>query len=154
MGFLVFGLIRRRVGLRHLTGASILLMAVGLLVLAVAWIPAVALGAFGLTGIGMTLAFICVTTLIQEKTADSFRGRVMALWFLAFLGVRPVAAAVIGLLADTAGLPASLIVSAAVIAGAAYLCRPALLGPDPTPGHRPASVHQEKASQTGQEPDR
>lgn len=127
LGFLLFGLIRR-VSLRHLTGVSILLTAVGLLALAAAWIPAVALGAFGLTGVGVALAFICVTTLIQEKTPDSLRGRVMALWFLAFLGVRPIAAAVIGLLADTAGLRTSLIATAAVIAGAAYLCRPTRLG--------------------------
>ncbi|MEU8036671.1 MFS transporter [Streptosporangium sp. NPDC049078] len=133
VGFLLFGVIRRWVSMQRLTGASMLLMAVGLLALAVAWIPPVALGAFGLSGIGMTLAFICVTTLIQEKASDSVRGRVMALWFLAFLGVRPIATTATGVLADTAGLPTSLIVAAVVIAGAAYLCRPAVLGPDSSP---------------------
>jgi dipeptide/tripeptide permease len=82
---------------------------------------------FGVCGLAMTLAFTSITTLIQNRTPDVLRGRIMALWFVGFLGARPVAAALNGLLADTVSVDAALVATAAVVAVAGFLCRPGRL---------------------------
>jgi len=58
---------------------------------------------FGLTGVGFVLALTGFTSVVQRRTPDALRGRVMALWTVAFLGNRPIAALIDGAVADRAG---------------------------------------------------
>jgi MFS family permease len=132
VAFLVLGLLRRRLGLPRLGTLGLGLMATGMAALTVAPSAATAIGAFGIGGAGMTLALTSLSTQMQERLPDGIRGRVMALWSVAFLGSRPFAAAVNGAVADTVGVDAALLVVVGVLAVAAWVARPARLAPVPS----------------------
>lgn len=123
LGFLGFAPLHRRLGLEVLSSGGLALMAAGLALSAIdgQW---AALLLFGVAGIGMTIGFTSLTTLIQNRTPDALRGRIMALWFVGFLGARPIAAAANGLLADAFNVDVALFFTAAVVALVAWLCRP------------------------------
>lgn len=73
----------------------------------------VAVVAFALAGGAMSCSLTSFTTGIQQQVPDAIRGRVMALWSLAFLGSRPVAAAVNGAVADRSSAATALVVAGA-----------------------------------------
>jgi MFS family permease len=73
-----------------------------------------------------------VSTLIQERSPNELRGRIMALWMMGFVGSRPLAAAVVGSAADLFSVRASFVVAAVLLGLIALLCRPRVLG-DPRP---------------------
>jgi hypothetical protein len=58
------------------------------------------MGGYAVTGCGMTVALVASTTLLQQHITDDVRGRVMALWLVAFSGSRPAAGALDGAVAD------------------------------------------------------
>lgn len=66
-----------------------------------------ALPAAALAGAGYISATMAFTTSIQRDVPESLRGRVMALWTLAFLGPRAAAALVGGAMADAIGARAA-----------------------------------------------
>lgn len=139
VGFLLLAPLLRRVGLARLGSGGLLLMATGALVAAVSWAQPVALAGFGIAGIGMTLAFTAITTQIQNRSPDVLRGRIMALWFVGFLGARPFAAALDGMLADATSVAVALVATAAIVTVIAYLCRPSRLA-DPAPSSAGAAA--------------
>jgi len=100
------------------------MMAAGLGVAALSWTAAIACVAFTLSGIGMNLALTSLTVQIQDRSPDALRGRIMALWFVGFLGARPFAAALNGFLADAVSVSVALTATAAIVTTAAYLSRP------------------------------
>lgn len=140
-GFVLFAPLHRRLGLETLSGGGLFLMSGALAATTIGLHPGLALGLLGLCGVGMTLAFTSVTTLIQNRTPDMLRGRIMALWFVAFLGARPIAAGMNGLLTDMVSVDAALIATAAVVAVAASLCRPGRLRSAPVSADHSGSEH-------------
>lgn len=132
MGFVIYATVGRRLGDLRLSSGGLLVMAGGLVGAAVTPLPAVALGAFAVVGVGMTFALTSITTSIQLRAPAELRGRIMALWFVGFLGVRPFAAGLDGFLADATSVRVALVASAVLVAGAAWLCRSARLAPLPT----------------------
>lgn len=70
----------------------------------------------------MTVAFTSITTQIQNRSPDVLRGRIMALWFVGFLG-----AGLSGFLTDAFSASVALAVTAALVTVAAYLCGPSRL---------------------------
>jgi MFS family permease len=60
-----------------------------------------------ISGIGFLTATTSATTAVQLEVEDSQRGRVMALWSVAFLGVRPFGSLVDGAVASAVGLRAA-----------------------------------------------
>lgn len=131
LGFVVFARAHAALGLEWLCSVGLLLMALGLGVSATGFNAVVALVGFGLSGAGMTLAFTGVTTLIQKRSPDGLRGRIMSLWFLGWLGARPFAAAMNGALADALDVKVAFAATGLLVTIAAYLCRPSQLR---TPG--------------------
>ncbi|MFA9431058.1 MFS transporter [Egicoccus sp. AB-alg2] len=99
----VSGRLQRSVGSLEVATGGCLTIAAGLVVSAVAPAPWVAVAGFGLTGVGFVLALTGFTTVLQRRVPDALRGRVMALWSVAFLGNRPVAAVIDGAAADRFG---------------------------------------------------
>ena len=92
----------------------------------------VAVAGFGLAGLGFGWAMTGLSTVVQERAPEELRGRIMALWLVGFVGSRPIAAVLLGGLADTAGVQAAFAVAAALTAAVAVLCRTArLTGPVP-----------------------
>jgi MFS family permease len=108
-------------------------MVFGVLVLVVAVAPTIATALVALTVMGAaSIAFISIGNSIIQLGADpGMRGRVMALWSLAFIGSTAVGGPLVGLVADLFGARAGVGIGgiAAILAGVA--CYPALarLGP-------------------------
>jgi hypothetical protein len=74
------------------------------------------------------MAFIAsvslATTMVHMQVTEEHRGRVMALWGVAFLGVRPVASLVDGSVATWLGLrQAAFVMTLPVLVGAVYVAR-------------------------------
>jgi MFS family permease len=124
LGFVVQPRLRRRIGLERAGTVGLLVLAAGLLPVALTTVPAVAIATLLVAGTGMTLSLTAFTTAIQQRVPDALRGRVMALWSIAFLGSRPLAAALSGILADAAGVDVALFAAVAIILGGAALSRP------------------------------
>lgn len=131
LAFLVLGWLRGALGLARLSSLGLGLMAAGLAAAAFGWTPLLVMLAFGLAGAGMTLALTSLSTQMQERLPDQVRGRVMALWSMAFLGSRPFAASLNGAVADRVSVDAALGMVAGVLLLAAWLARPARIAPVP-----------------------
>lgn len=119
---LVLGRVRRRLGLELTAVTGYLLLGVPLTL--VTFAPTLPLALVGLfvSGGGLMLTSASLQAQIQRRVDDAYRGRVMALWSLAFLGSRPIAALVLGTTADAAGARAGIAVAAAAcIVGAVVL---------------------------------
>jgi MFS family permease len=127
--FLVLGLVRRYLGVARQGTVGLSVIAVGMLLLAGSPNPPTAVASLTLAGVGYTLALTALTTGIQQQADESMRGRVMALWAVAFLGSRPLAAALNGSLADAMSTSFALIVVAALVLLGAVLVRPSRTQP-------------------------
>lgn len=92
--------------------------------------PPLTLVGFAVLGTGLTIAMTGLSTLVQACSPDQFRGRIMALWLVAFVGIRPVAALLNGWLADAVSTACALYVSAAVAIAVGWLVRPSKLNAD------------------------
>jgi MFS family permease len=129
--FVVLAPLRRWLGLARLATLGLCLLATGMAALTVSAVPMAAIVAFGIGGSGMTLALTSLSTQLQERVPDEIRGRVMALWSVAFLGSRPFAAGINGAIADVVSVEAALLMVAALVFAAAALSRPTRLTPMP-----------------------
>lgn len=65
--------------------------------------PVFGLIGLGIAGFGWLAAVMLATTAIHILVADDHRGRVMAFWSIAFMGVRPVSSLLSGLLTAVGG---------------------------------------------------
>jgi MFS family permease len=96
----LIGWIRRR---RHALVGAMVVQGVGLLLVASAPTLPIAFLGFAVSGGGFLAAITRTTVRLQSEVPDDQLGRVMALWSLAFVGTRPLAALVDGLVAEVAG---------------------------------------------------
>lgn len=119
----LFRLLRRRLSLRSVSVLGYGILAVGTLLLAFATTPPTGIVAFLVIGLGFMMGSIVVTTRVQLRIPDEVRGRVMALWGLAFLGSRPLAALINGFLADTIGIRVTLLLVTAIVVASIPLVR-------------------------------
>lgn len=94
------GSVRLRIGLLNTTRAGLALLAVGLIGFAAAPHEALVLGALFVAGVGFLLGVTTTNSNLQWRLDEDMRGRVMALWSMAFLGSRPLAGLVDGAVAD------------------------------------------------------
>jgi MFS family permease len=120
--------IQRKFGIARAATLGLLLLAVGNAGAAASFSLVSAALSFGVAGVGMSVALPSFSTQIQQRVSDEFRGRVMALWIVAFQGTRPLAALMSGGLADAISTPVALCTAATVVAAVAWLCRPARIG--------------------------
>lgn len=123
VGFVVLSRARLSFGITRLGSIGLAMMGVGTGMAALAPSPEVAVSGVLLGGAGMTFALNAFTTLIQADVPDVLRGRVMALWSVAFLGTRPVSALTTGWVTDTLGVRPAMSLSAAVILVGAWATR-------------------------------
>lgn len=89
-----------RLGLEGTTRLGQVILGAGLLGFAIAPAPAVVLVALLVAGSGFVLGVTTTNTNLQNRLDEDMRGRVMALWSMAFLGSRPLAAITDGATAD------------------------------------------------------
>jgi MFS family permease len=84
-------------------GMMVALLAAGMSAFAIAPALGIALAVLAVGGFGYLAGQTRATTLLQLQVSDSQRGRIMALWSVAFLGSRPIASLADGALASAAG---------------------------------------------------
>ena len=123
VGFLVLSRVRMRVGIMRLGAIGLAVMGAGMLLAAVAPLPSIAVAGVASAGAGMTFSLNAFTTLVQSDVPDALRGRVMALWSMAFLGSRPVTALTTGAVTDAVGVRVALVISAGVVLVGAWATR-------------------------------
>lgn len=116
--------VRRLLGLAGSGTLGLCLLAAGIAATGVSPSAGVAAATIAVAGAGVTIAMTSLSTQLLGRTPDMLRGRIMALWSIAFVGSRPFAAAANGAIADAIGLSAAFAVSAVAIGAAAWLCRP------------------------------
>jgi MFS family permease len=122
-GFVVLSRVRLRYGMMRLGAIGLAVMGAGVMVAGLATAPWVAVAGYAAGGVGMTFSLNSFTTLVQSDVPDALRGRVMALWAMAFLGSRPITALVTGSLTDLVGVRAALVLSASVVLVGAWATR-------------------------------
>jgi MFS family permease len=94
----------------------------GMLAFAALPTVAAALPALGIAGFGYLIGQTSATTQLQLAVADRERGRIMALWSVAFLGLRPVASLTDGAIAGAFGVRAAgVVLTVPALAGAAAI---------------------------------
>jgi MFS family permease len=94
--------IRELVGRERAASVGLAMLAAAIGAFAFSPSAAYALATLALAGGGFIVAITSVTTQLQERVPDLLRGRVMALWGVAFLGTRPLSAPIDGAIADLA----------------------------------------------------
>jgi MFS family permease len=118
--------------LRFVVGAGragllgMVVLAVGMMGFALSPTAAVAIGCLVLAGAGYLLAISDLLASLQSELPDEVRGRVLALWLMALLGCRPIAAALHGFVSDQVSprvSTAATAVLAAVVAGVIWRIR-------------------------------
>ncbi len=87
------------------------------------WLPGT-YAAGALAGFGLILYVSSTNTLIQMTTEDRYRGRVMSLYTLMFVGIAPFGSLLAGTLAERFGAPVATSFCATILlAGAVYMSR-------------------------------
>ncbi len=118
--------IRELVGRERAATAGLATLAAAIGAFAFSEVPAYAVATLVLAGAGFIVAITSVTTQLQERVPDPLRGRVLALWGVAFLGTRPFSASIDGAIADLASpREAALVMAAAAFAAALVQTREA-----------------------------
>jgi MFS family permease len=112
-GFLLTWLVSR-LGHGRVVSIMVGVLSLSMLSLAMSTQLWVSVASMLLFGIGFVLFFVNTNTMIQLEVPDEFRGRVMSLFTLTFMGLMPIGALIVGLVADTIGTPATLTVCALI----------------------------------------
>ena len=118
-----FLLAGRVTGSRRRMLATLVLLGTGIVAFSLTpWLP-VGLGFLAVAGFGYLASNTSATSRLQLEVAEHQRGRIMALWSVAFLGLRPVASLADGAIAGAFGVRTAgvvLAVPALAVAGAIY----------------------------------
>lgn len=114
--------LRRRIGRYRLTTVSLLIVAACFASVAVIPWPPVSLALLALAGAAFLTANSDTMTLLQEQINPASRGRIWAIWSIAFLGSRPIAAVVGGAITDAISVSAAMAAMAVIaLSGAALI---------------------------------
>ncbi|HSL66385.1 MAG TPA: MFS transporter [Gaiellaceae bacterium] len=110
-----------REGSPRLTVATLTLLGAGMILFSLSPSLWVGFAFLFVAGFGYLASNARATTQLQLEVAETHRGRIMALWSIAFLGLRPFASIVDGAIADVAGVRVAGIVLALPALAAAVL---------------------------------
>jgi MFS family permease len=129
--------IRERLGRERAAAVGMATLGAAIAAFAFSEVPAYAVATLAVAGAGFIVAITSVTTQLQDRVPDQVRGRVMALWGVAFLGTRPFSAPIDGGIADlTSPRAAALTMAAGALAAALLQDREA----ERPPARRPAEL--------------
>ncbi|WP_162794505.1 MFS transporter [Nocardioides houyundeii] len=106
---------------------GLLVLGLGLSAVPLTQTPWAVSACFGVAGLGFTIALSGCTAMLHRVVPAGVRGRVMSLWLVAFLGTRPIASVVDGVLADSFGVSTALVVLGLGVAATGVLCSPRVL---------------------------
>jgi MFS family permease len=111
--------------------AGAIVNGMGLVAFAVTYEPLVSLVLAFIIGLSGTLMAGMGNNILQATTADAYRGRVMSLWGILFIGIMPVGQLALGVLGSLLGIHTSLFVGGALaLAAGVYVTMrvPAVVG--------------------------
>ena len=113
---------------------SLVVFGTGILLMAISpWLPLALAFVVG-AGFGYLSANAGATTQLQLGVVEEQRGRIMALWSVAFLGTRPFASLIDGVLAERVGVRvAAAVLATPVLLAAAFLLRSPVTTPESEP---------------------
>jgi MFS family permease len=115
------GWIRRR---RLAMPGALLVQGGGMILVGLAPVMEIALLGMAISGAGFIAGITRSTVRLQTEVPDGQRGRVMALWSVAFIGTRPIAALASGVVAEFAGARvATIVLALPVLIAAPYIAR-------------------------------
>lgn len=119
-GFLLTFLVNR---FGHGRVAAIMMLVWSVAVISLGNTNQVPIAAFfmGLFGASLVLFFVNTNTMIQLVVPDNYRGRVMSLFTLTFVGLTPLSALFIGALANVIGTPTMLTIIGSINGGLALV---------------------------------
>ncbi|MGA7270969.1 MAG: MFS transporter [Acidimicrobiia bacterium] len=128
VGTLLVARLRVRWGQVRVSIGGLTLLAAGMVGLALAPSTWTAVTALVVGGAGFLFGVTGLTTAIHLRIQEEFRGRIMALWGVAFLGSRPIAAFIDGLVADLVSPEAATLLMVLVVVACASLVQVKLGG--------------------------
>lgn len=105
LGALALAFIGRTFGRGHVISAMMILLMVSAVGLATATAVLPAALCMIVLGFSVVTFFVNINTLIQDEVPDEYRGRVLSLYTLTFLGLSPIGSLVLGALANSIGTP-------------------------------------------------
>lgn len=138
LGALAVGTVLSGRSLPHLVRIGLAGFGVNLFVLAVIGAPAAAYVVVTLVGFFYFMAVTSMSTIVQHRISDAQRGRVMALWIMAFGGTVPIGGLVFGPMMELTSVTTVMMIGAASAVGLVALAR--LGDGTDTPAHNPGSV--------------
>ena len=106
---LLLSLLVKRFGHGRVVTVMVLILSLSMILLARSTVLQLSAVLMVLYGFGFTLFFVNTNTMIQHEVPDEVRGRVMSLFTLTFLGLAPMGALGIGLIANQIGTSETLI---------------------------------------------
>jgi hypothetical protein len=120
------------------TAVTLTVLGAGVIGFSLSPVLSVGLAVLFFAGFGYLASNTAATSFLQLGVAESERGRIMALWAMAFLGLRPVASLIDGAIASAAGVRvAGVALAAPALLAAALLARWRPQAPsDPMNGYR------------------
>lgn len=110
------GRVRRRLRSESTTKVGIVILGAGLVGFAVSPVAPFVLAALFVAGVGFLLGVTTTNSNLQRRLDEEMRGRVMALWSMAFLGSRPIAGIIDGSVADLLSPRAGVVAAIAPLA--------------------------------------
>jgi MFS family permease len=69
-----------------------------------------------ITGLGLMLVTNTTNAMVQTRTPDHFRGRVMGIYVVIFQGGMPIGSLLVGAIAAVIGLPLAILIGAGMMA--------------------------------------
>ena len=127
LGMAVLAIMGGRLAAAWVSAIGLWLLMAGCAVLTMSTVVPIALGGFALAGVGFGWAMTGLATVVQERTPEELRGRIMALWMAGFVGARPVAAGLLGGSADLFNVRVAFVIAAVVMLGMVLAARPSAL---------------------------
>lgn len=115
----------KQLGRGRVAAVMMMLMAASAFALSFTTSVPAASALIGVYGFSLVTFFISLNTTIQSVVPDEFRGRVLSLYTLTFMGLSPFGALVLGSIANTLGTPSAMAWVSAIngLLGAAILLR-------------------------------
>jgi MFS family permease len=107
-GALLLAALVRRFGRGHVVGVMLPLLSLSIILVSQTTILEVSALLMAIIGFSMVIFYVNINTMIQNEVPDEFRGRVLSLYTLTFLGLTPLGALALGLIADYIGTPTAL----------------------------------------------
>lgn len=134
---------RTVLGLGKVIVAATAALSFGLIAFALSHTLAISLAVLPIVGAGMMLQSASANTILQTVVDEKLRGRVMAFYAIAVLGMQPIGSLVAGIVADRIGSPMTVLIGAVacLLGGVRFAMKRAKLAEHIRPIYAERGVH-------------